>query len=424
MSFCRSLFTCMLACFAISVCLSARALVAPEMPKDGPAFATDIADHFVAALKGSPFLNAKRLADIREDLRKFAMPFIPKKMTVLEQQTLLQAIDNPQISAAGDDYSYLSFPDRYETFKWKLWRALIRKPFTQDELIRRNAQQAWLHQFIMHTTNRPGDGVPNGIKPEELYAWALRCVDEEAGDPLSLLFDPFTDEQFARFQKGMASSAMNGLTSTVMDLRMRVLDTRRIIGTMVDGGYQEKYEITLPFKDTVISVNGGPSYLCFASNAFFKGKEVGLCDNLNMENARTIFNANDSSMPTVPKESAGSDEAKAKWAEAQNLGDLSFNDASVKLLTLRGARMAELPVTSWFAADQLSNESLHKLLAEKSIASISLEKLRPITGIRALNEVDPVIFLVIETREKKLTLLKLTNREFGMLYFWVRQRAE
>ena len=77
------------------------------------------------------------------------------------------------------------------------------------------------------------------------------------------------------FKEWMKRSSANGLSTTVSDIRCRVIGARAHKHSGVEGVYKYPFDIKLPFEDEVKSMWGGAdSHLAFASNARFRGNDV------------------------------------------------------------------------------------------------------------------------------------------------------
>jgi hypothetical protein len=217
-------------------------------------------------------MREDKITSLRTEIADFAAQYEPTQMSGAEQQVLLAAIDRyvpenflnrhldfPDYFSADWDVegAYLKFRDCVNTFKWKLWLALTRKPPTTEEVSRREAQHNWLRQFIAGVVIRPGDGRPIGVTPDGVRAWASAYLQRTFTDPLSLLYDPMTESQFEVFKKLTIRSAANGLYNTAMDIPVRALGARAYDRTDVEKAYDYPFDIDLPFEDEVRSIWGG-----------------------------------------------------------------------------------------------------------------------------------------------------------------------
>jgi hypothetical protein len=253
-----------------------------------------------------------------------------------------------------------------------------------------------------------------------MYKWAEDTLEQRFANPLSLMSEVMTDEQFENFKEWMKRSSANGLSHTVSDIRCRVIGARAHEHSNVEGVYQYPFDIELPFEDEVISIFGGRnSHLAFASNAQFRGKEASI-------NARghSIFDV--VKLSTMSVEFKADDEKQeehfTQWAEQQNKGDLAYLDADARVITLRGAKLAELKVADWFEADRLSNDELRESINNNGRTEISVKRLPPVNGPFTIERINSRIFIVVETAEKRLVVIVLKNREFGQLYMRCRAR--
>jgi hypothetical protein len=209
-----------------------------------------IADHFTDALRKNQyeFLSEDKLKSLRAQIEDLASRYAPTQLPGRERESLLSAIDryvpqhfpnrSPGIRGESDvERTYLTFGDLVNTFKWQLWRALTRKPFTAEQLQQRQAQHDWLRQFIDRVPARPGDAYPPGIDVSSARAWATARLDELLADPLGLMYDPMSARQFELFKKLMDRSAANGLSTTIRDVPVRALGARAHVSASADTAY-------------------------------------------------------------------------------------------------------------------------------------------------------------------------------------------
>jgi hypothetical protein len=390
-----------------------------------------IADHFVGAMRSRNYtcLTEDKLESLRKEIRQFAAKYRPVQLSVADQQVLLGAIDqyvreyflnrgldSPKHFPADYDMegAYLKFRDSVNTFKWKLWLAVTRKPLTTEQLSRREVQHDWLREFIAGVPIRPGDATPIGVAPGAVRTWASAYLERKSTDPLSLLYDPMSDRQFEVFKKLMARSSANGLYNTVRDVPVRALGARAHNHTDVEKAYAYPFDIELPFEDEVRSIWGGGDgagpHLAFASNAQFRGQDVFLDARY-----RPIFDTVKGLCLIEPQEQAGDpDESIARWTQKHQRGDIAYHDAKASIASLRGAEIAELKVANWFEADRVSNAELHRLINEKGQTVISVKRLPPMNGPRRVGFNEPRFFIVVRNCDGRLAVMDLRSREFGL----------
>lgn len=400
-----------------------------------------IADRFISAMQNRnySFLVEDKLESLRKEIYDFTAKYQPTQMPPAKQEALLASIDryvsdyflNRGFDFPGDfprdfdmEGAYLKFQDQINTFKWKLWLAITRKPPSMEQLKQRQVQHDWLRKFIANVPIRPGDWRPVDVSPDDIRKWASAHLEQELADTLSLLYDPMTHSQFEVFKQWMKRSAANGLSNTVTDIPARVLGARAHNHADVEKAYSYPFDIELPFKDEVRSTWGGGggagTHLAFASNAQFRGRDVFL----DSHGYRQVFDIVQGILQVSPEARDGAtDKSIADWAKKQNKGDIDYNYMTTSLLALRGAKIAELKVANWFEADRVSNAELHKLITEYGRTTISVKQLPPMNGPRRVGVNEPRFFIVVQNSDGQLAVIDLRTREFGQLNFVSRLRS-
>jgi len=396
-------------------------------------FADAIAERFISAMRkrNYSFLVEDKLESLRKEIRDFTAKYQPTQMPPARQEALLASIDryvsdyflNRPNCPDDPEGAYLKFRDQVNTFKWKLWLALIRTPHSPEQFKQRQIQHDWLREFIAKVPIRPGDWRPAGVSPNGVRKWALANLEQELADPLSLLFDPLTNSQFEVFKQWMKRSAANGLSHTVTNIPARAIGARAHNHADVEKAYSYPFDIELPFKDEVRSVWGGGggagTHLAFASNAQFRGRDVFL----DSHGYRQVFDIVQGILQVSPEARDGAtDKLIADWAQKQNKGDIDYNDMTASLLALRGAAIAKLKVNNWFEADRVSNAELHNLITENGRTSVSIKQLPPMNGPRRVGVNEPRFFIVVQNSDGQLAVIDLRTREFGQLNFVSRLR--
>lgn len=400
-----------------------------------------IADRFISAMQNRnySFLVEDKLESLRKEIYDFTAKYQPTQMPPAKQEALLASIDryvsdyflNRGFDFPGDfprdfdmEGAYLKFQDQINTFKWKLWLAITRKPPSMEQLKQRQVQHDWLRKFIANVPIRPGDWRPVDVSPDDIRKWASAHLEQELADTLSLLYDPMTHSQFEVFKQWMKRSAANGLSNTVTDIPARALGARAHNHADVEKAYYYPFDIQLPFEDEVRSTWGGGggagTHLAFASNAQFRGRDVFL----DSHGYRQVFDIVQGILQVSPEARDGAtDKSIADWAKKQNKGDIDYNYMTTSLLALRGAKIAELKVANWFEADRVSNAELHKLITEYGRTTISVKQLPPMNGPRRVGVNEPRFFIVVQNSDGQLAVIDLRTREFGQLNFVSRLRS-
>ena len=392
-----------------------------------------IADCFIGAIRKAnySFLTEADYSLLRKEISDFSAKYKPTHMPPAKQESLLSSIDcyvsdyflNRPNCPDDPEGAYLKFRDQINTFKWKLWLAITRKPPTPEQLKQRQIQHDWLRGFIANVPIRPGDGRPLGVSPEGVRKWASKYLERELADLLSLLYELMTHSQFEVFKKLMIRSSANGLYNTVTDIPFRAIGAKAHNDANVENAYSYPFDIELPFKDEVRSIWGGGggagTHLVFASNAQFRGRDVFLDSYGN----RQIFDVVQGILRLPPEvRDNATDKLIANWAKKQNKGDIFYNDMTASLLTLRGAKIAELKIANWFEADRISNAELQKLITKNGRETVSVKKLPPMNRLRRLGVTDPRFFVIVQSYEGRLAVIDMKCREFGQLYLVSRLR--
>lgn len=224
-----------------------------------------IADRFISAMQNRnySFLVEDKLESLRKEIYDFTAKYQPTQMPPAKQEALLASIDryvsdyflNRGFDFPGDfprdfdmEGAYLKFQDQINTFKWKLWLAITRKPPSMEQLKQRQVQHDWLRKFIANVPIRPGDWRPVDVSPDDIRKWASAHLEQELADTLSLLYDPMTHSQFEVFKQWMKRSAANGLSNTVTDIPARALGARAHNHADVEKAYSYPFDIELPFR--------------------------------------------------------------------------------------------------------------------------------------------------------------------------------
>jgi hypothetical protein len=316
--------------------------------------------------------------------------------------------------------AYLKFRDVVNTFKWQLWRALTRRPLTPEQHAQRRVQHDWLRDCIAGVPPHPSNTYPPGVLPDDLNAWARRRVERELADPLSLLYDPLSKEQFKVFKVWMQRSAGNGLVMTVKDISVRALGARAHHDANVEGAYAYPFDYALPFDDEVVSVWGGGGgtgpHLAFASNAPFRGQDIFLNGR-----RRPILEA----FKDIGRVVCGRPRrVLLRASPRRRVGDITYDDNEARLIALGGARMAELKVVDWFEADRLSNDELGAVVRDHGVRSIAVDRVPPMNGPRHVGINEPRFFLAVRDRAGRLAVIDLRSREFAQLRMVIRKRSD
>lgn len=392
--------------------------VAPSETTIGKA----MADHFTDALRKNQyeFLPEDKLASLHAEIEEFASRYAAAQLPLRDRQALLTAIDwyvprhfpgtagvrgqsGPESAA---ERTYLAFRDLVNTFKWRLWQGLARKPLTAEQTQPLRVQHEWLRQFIGRIPARQGDAYPPGIDVGSARAWATARLEEMFVDPLGLLADPMPTRQFELFRNLMERSSGNGLVAAISDVPVRALGARAHTSAGVGTAYQYPFDIELPFKDEVRAIYSGmDAQLAFASNTKFRGMEV----TLDAQN-KSLFDISSGvcAIPILPS----SKNLRSWWESHFKIGDFGYDDAKVRVLTVRDAQIARLKVSNWFEADRVSETELRKLISKDGKSTMSLKDVPSRSGPAAITA---RFFVVVQSQEGRLAVIEFRNRDPGEL---------
>jgi hypothetical protein len=114
--------------------------------------AEEIAESFIKAVRkwDYDFITDEKLNEVKTEIYNFAQQYISSGISELEYKKLINAIENyglprskpddPASLKYSEEIGYFQFPDQVDTFKWLLWRALIRQPQAQESIKQRQLQ--------------------------------------------------------------------------------------------------------------------------------------------------------------------------------------------------------------------------------------------------------------------------------------------
>jgi hypothetical protein len=179
------------------------------------------------------------------------------------------------------------------------------------------------------------------------------------------------------------------------------------------GRYGYTYSGKLPFDDTVVDLWGNGPHLRFASNADFCGNHGSLSASAAVYDVIRCVE-----MRAEPAPAPASPEMDA-WLATERRGELCLDDST--LIAVRGARIAELAVKTWFDADKLSEDQLRTVIRDGGRDRMSIARLPRMNGPHRADRSEGEFFIVVQNREDRLAVVNLANYEFG-LSFWCRPR--
>jgi len=387
-----------------SVWMSARAEPAPDKPL-GPA-AREIAGRFTDRLSRQrlPFLTPEKIDSLRNELQTFLAGKCPTDVTDPTLRAVLKSLDGyVPVYFPDDEHTYLDFPDRIATLKWKLWLALNRKPLTDAETSVLARQRSWLRSYV-------------GSVPEKLPSFTradrLRRLEALFADPLMPWYKkPLTEAQFAGLQ--------DELRSLPDEVKVHFI-INRVVSKAAQVQYPRGEVSGFPFTAGVTywGMASGMTWvrldLTFGDNRPWKGSGFVLRD---IEADRGLL---DVRTPTVVRPPAGIDsESKLEaWARQQGRGDIGYDDArGGGLFAIRGARMAVFKASDWLAVDRMSAAALKKLVEEQS------KRVVPLRGIPELLP-KPDTYVAVVTAEGELSVMRINSVDSESVILHVRSRRQ
>lgn len=383
-----------------------------------------IAEHFVGALarRDYSFIDEQNIDSMRKEIKAFAAEHYLSSFSRAERDELLAAVEQyvtdnflnrPDMQLYDEEGAYLKFADVVNTFKWQLWRTLRRSRLTAAQMSRRDSQRKWVRSFIAEVPIRPSDALPVGVAAVGVREWGNDYIERKFVDPLGLLYESMTDEQFEVFRKLMERSSANGFCSTVSDIRIRALRALAHHHADVEKAYEYPFDLQIPFDDEVRSIWGGGegagAHLVFASNAKFRGRY------LLLSQGRNAFDVVHGVQEVVPtKRDEHPSELTGEWITKQGKGDIVYDDAAATVFTIRTAKMAKLDVVDWFGADAVNNGQLRECIRDSALSTISVADLPRMNGPRPTDRSRGRIFIAVQTHEGRLAVIALMEREFGL----------
>ena len=389
-----------------------------------------IADQYVAAMegKGYSFLTKEELARRREVVTGWVEKWLKRPLTGEGRAAVMAGVGRcverlyPETAgkvaygngfgSGGEEWAYLNDRDRFLTFGYHLWAGLqaMTGELTPEEGKRQEAQRAWMRGYLQGLKDR-GEQEPRpseGVQAKDVRAWALAKLEEDFGDPLSTLYGALPEAGFVKLQKRFKAFT-NGLASDLHDMEVAGLTSRFPEHDDAAGRYGRVYVGKLPFEDTVVDLWGNGPTLHFESNAVFRGSMGNVSVGSLYDVVRCVEVAG------TGKDVAGVEALAAK----EGRGELTLD--GTELVAVRGAKVAVLPVKTWFEADKLTVEELRGVVKEGGKERLSVKGLPSMNGAHRLNRSEGEFFAVVETKEGRVAVVYLSSLEFG-LGLWCRAR--
>jgi hypothetical protein len=408
--------------------LASSAIAQVEQEQD----AAPIADCYLAAMqrKGYAFLSRGELLRRRDLIAAFTVKHLRQPLDKITRVAILDGIDRcidrlytqpagkvnyaNGFGSGGEEWMYLNDRDYFLTFQYHLWVGLTRQPLAPADVQRRGTQQNWMRQYLANLPFRGIHETPprEGMRNDEVRPWAMAELEKAFADPIHLLAEPLPDDGFAKLQERFKRFS-NGIVADFHDMEVAALTSRFICHKDPAGRYGYTYTGQLPFDDTVVDLWGNGPSLHFASNADFRGNHGGLSQSSVYDVVRCVgMHANPAPVP------AGA--AMDAWLAREGRGDLTLDGST--LTTVRGAKIANVPVKNWFEADKLSDDQLRAVIHNDSHDRISVKGLPRMNGPHRGDRTEGEFFIVVQTRERRLAVINLYAYEFGLM-FWCRSRG-
>jgi hypothetical protein len=244
------------------------------------------------------------------------------------------------------EFFYLDFRERFDTLKWLLSEALISQTVSTEQVALRETQRNWMRQFLA------------GLSTPDLRDRYYQQQEFERllADPLSVFFEqPLTDEQFAAFQARVQQNLRANWASHRLwhaTLEQQLPDRLR----SHPSGYRDwiAFDYGWRFTDTFQPTlhRSGPLLMDVRSRG----------DVLDVVKQDTI------QLGAPAKHSS-----LERWLRVQTTGDICFDSEAETLRGVRGAKLAPLNVSTWYAADRIRLAGLRQVLAKRGRSSISLK---------------------------------------------------
>ncbi|HEY1785306.1 MAG TPA: hypothetical protein VGG30_07135, partial [Pirellulales bacterium] len=106
-------------------------------------------------------------------------------------------------------------------------------------------------------------------------------------------------------------------------------------------------------------------------------------------------------------------EATRTWLAENKKGDIEFDPATRRLLPVRGATMATLDETEWYALDRIPTADLEKRVSDAPVESWTVPQFLEPNSPEARRGFRRLPTLIVETAEGKLALVRVLNSNGG-----------
>ncbi|HET6429951.1 MAG TPA: M56 family metallopeptidase, partial [Phycisphaerae bacterium] len=391
-----------------SVWISARGEPAgPSADKPlGPA-AVEIAGRLAERLSQQrlPFLTQEKIDSLRDEMQAFLAGKCSKEVSTPTLRMVLASLDRYVPTYFPDEQStYLDFPDRIATLKWKLWLALNRKPLDGAQKSALAEQAAWLRSHV-------------GSIPEELPAYTraerLRRLEGLFADPLMPLFkEPRPEAEFDQLKDKLRNLRAEVAVGFII---------QNVVRHALWAQYPDPNRIGLPFEATVTGVGSSGDMrhdrvrLSFGANETWKGRQLSLGD---IETSRTVLDVRAPAVVRAPDGIGGQAELE-RWAKQEGRGDIGYDDAKGGgLFAFRGAKMLSFQAPDWLAVDRMPTAELTRRVGEQGTRVVSL------SGIPDPDYEKPGTYVAVLTAEGELSVIRIASPPAKSVSLHIRPRPE
>ena len=373
-------------------------IAAPAAPAS-QTLSARLSNRFNAVLRAkySDFFNDDDRAAIVEDLKRFTERHQPATLSAERASLIVSGLDN----FLNDDFSYLGFFTTYRTLKWRLWKALIPRDLSPEELIRREQQREETRKRIR--------AIPiTSFNIARTHGHTIDEVERLYQNPWHGWFhEPLSDKEVAELKNIQKNTTV---TDLVFAARHLDSEMQQVCGSSIADN--PLFGVGAVPLDAEVIANLKPGLLRhqtrYASVETFNGIRDLVFDEAPKPDRR-ILDWNKTYVDLPKTEPLGL-EAVQKWAEENKTGLLAYESARHGLFMLRGAKLGLLPVETWQQADRLTDEDLFRIVGEQAKDSILLTEhygLRP--KDRGYGATPPGPMLVVESASGELGVVRVES---------------
>lgn len=400
--------------------------------------AESLADLFTASLRRQslPFLNDKSIESLREEfldvlhqrpsaswdadqVRRLKEEYDQARQEIDQSQDVLKkaryysvGLKLPDLTSASwaameegvrqfvarefnpleRDSVYLGFRNRFETLKLSIAVFRATRELSPEQVQRLQGQRAWMRQQIHQ--------LPESAKFRLTRAGELNKLQQLFDDPLNPFFNwPMDPTEFAKF-KDLYAAAMSRDRS---ELRIQWATTQ--LGAALVQLRAGSLRDAVPLGTAGWTRTGTRWWVETKSSS--GNSSLHLHDRRERPGSSYVDVA---SMTFVSEAAPAKLEDHPAWLQRLGRGDLAYDESSDAFVAVRGARLAVLKATTWFAADLAPMSDLRRLIEQEGAASVPMSVfVNPSTAgdnqIRDLRENAPS--LVVQTQEGRLAVIRL-----------------